>query len=186
VATVPPEPGWCPGRDVQAKGLVLQDVGVTIAEPAALDAETEHRIRESIGRQTLLTTLGISVAGLTSGRVALDLPFRADLCQQHGYVHAGAITALADSACGYAAASLMPADRDVLTVEFKVNLLTPARGDRFRATGAVIRAGRTLTVCSAEVVAWADDSDGKPAAPLVTVALMQATMMAVTTPAPGR
>jgi uncharacterized protein (TIGR00369 family) len=151
---------------------MLQDVGVTIAEPSALDVETEHRIRESIGRQTLLSTLGISVAGLTSGRVTLDLPFRADLCQQHGYVHAGAITALADSACGYAAASLMLADRDVLTVEFKVNL-------RFRATGTVVRAGRTLTVCSAEVVAWADDSDGKPAAPLVTVALMQATMMAV-------
>jgi uncharacterized protein (TIGR00369 family) len=139
----------------------------------ALDPGTETRIRDSIGRQTLLTTLGVTVAELASGRVILDLPYRADLCQQNGYVHAGAITALADSACGYAAASLMPADRDVLTVEFKVNLLSPARGDRFRATAEVIRAGRTLTVCSAEVVAWAGGSERNP------VALMQATMMAV-------
>lgn len=153
---------------------------------SALDPETEQRIRASLGRQTLLTTLGISIAEMSGGRVVLDLPYRADLCQQNGYVHAGAITAMADSACGYAAASLMPADRDVLTVEFKVNLLTPARGDRFRATGEVVRSGRTLTVCSAEVVAWADDGDGNPAAPLVKVALMQATMMAVTTPASGR
>ena len=140
---------------------------------SALDPSTESRIRDSIGRQTLLTTLGVTIAELASGRVILDLPYRADLCQQNGYVHAGAITALADSACGYAAASVMPADRDVLTVEFKVNLLSPARGDRFRATGDAVRAGRTLTVCSAEVVAWVGRSERKP------VALMQATMMAV-------
>ena len=148
--------------------------------PRTLDPGTEQRIRESVGRQTLLTTLGVSIAELAVGRVVLDLPYRADLCQQNGYLHAGAITALADSACGYAAASLMPEDRDVLTVEFKVNLLAPARGDRFRAIGEVMRAGRTLTVCSAEVVAWADDGEGNPEASLVRVALMQATMMAVT------
>ena len=147
-----------------------------------LDPGTQARIRESIGRQTLLITLGISIAELAPGRVVLDLPYRSDLCQQNGYVHAGAITALADSACGYAAASLMPEDRDVLTVEFKVNLLSPARGDRFRAVGEVVRAGRTLTVCSAEVVAWADDRDGNPSESLIRVALMQATMMAVTSP----
>jgi len=149
-----------------------------VATTSALDRDTEHRIRDSIGRQTLLTTLGVTIAELASGRVVLDLPYRADLCQQNGYVHAGAITALADSACGYAAASLMPADRDVLTVEFKVNLLSPARGDWFRATARVARAGRTLTVCSAEVVAWAGGVGQKP------VALMQATMMAVG-PGPG-
>jgi uncharacterized protein (TIGR00369 family) len=166
---------------------VLQDDVVTTPRPPApgplaLDPGTEHRIRESMGRQTLLTTLGVSIAELGAGRVVLDLPYRADLCQQNGYVHAGAITALADSACGYAALSLMAGDRDVLTVEFKVNLLSPARGDRFRAAGEVIRAGRTLTVCSAEVTAWADDGDGRPSASLVRVALMQATMMAVTPP----
>jgi uncharacterized protein (TIGR00369 family) len=143
---------------------------------AALDPGTEERIRASIGRQTLLTTLGVGIAALASGRVVLDMLYRADLCQQNGYLHAGAITTLADSACGYAAATLMPPDRDVLTVEFKVNLLSPARGKRFRATGEVVRAGRTLTVCSAEVVAWADGSEPKP------VALMQATMMAVSRP----
>ena len=124
-----------------------------MATSSALDPDTEHRIRESISRQTLLTTLGVTIAGLASGHVVLDLPYRADLCQQNGYIHAGAITTLADSACGYAASTLMPADRDVLTVEFKVNLLSPARGDRFRATGQVVRAGRMLTVCSVEVVA---------------------------------
>jgi uncharacterized protein (TIGR00369 family) len=158
---------------------VRQDDVVTTR---TLDPGTQARIRESIGRQTLLTTLGISIAELAPGRVVLDLPYRSDLCQQNGYVHAGAITALADSACGYAAASLMPEDRDVLTVEFKVNLLSPARGDRFRAVGEVVRAGRTLTVCSAEVVAWADDRDGNPSESLIRVALMQATMMAVTSP----
>ncbi len=163
---------------------MLQDEVVTTADPAALDPQTEHRIRESISRQTLLTTLGVSVARLGAGRAELDLPYRADLCQQNGFMHAGAITTLADSACGYAAASLMPADRDVLTVEFKVNLLSPARGDRFRAVAEVIRSGRTLTVCSAEVVAWADDGDGNPSDSLVRVALMQATMMAVPPPRP--
>ena len=158
---------------------------MTMADRSALDPQTEQRIRDSIGRQTLLSTLGVTVAGIWPGRVELDLPYRADLCQQNGFVHAGAITAVADSACGYAAASLMPADRDVLTVEFKVNLLSPARGDRFRAIGEVVRAGRTLTVCSAEVVAWADDGAGEPEASLVRVALMQATMMAVTAPGGG-
>jgi uncharacterized protein (TIGR00369 family) len=158
---------------------MLQDEVVTTADPPALDPQTENRIRKSIGRQTLLSTLGVSIAALSAGHVELDLPYRADLCQQNGYLHAGAVTALADSACGYAAASLMPDDRDVLTVEFKVNLLSLARGDRFRAVGDVVRAGRTLTVCSAEVVAWADDGDGNPSASLVRVALMQATMMAV-------
>jgi uncharacterized protein (TIGR00369 family) len=163
---------------------VLQDAVVTTfpqaPSPRTIDTGTEQRIRDSIGRQTLLSTLGVIVAQVAIGRVVLDLPYRPDLCQQNGYVHAGAITALADSACGYAALSLMPEDRDVLTVEFKVNLLSPARGDRFRATGEVIRAGRTLTVCSAEVTAWADDAAGVASDALVRVALMQATMMAVT------
>src|SRR5579859_7631902 len=99
---------------------------MTMLEPAQ-----DRRIRDSIGRQTLLETLGIGVAGLEPGRVTLELPFRADLCQQNGYMHAGAITTAADSACGYAALTLQPAGSDVLTVEFKVNLLSPATGDRF-------------------------------------------------------
>ena len=105
-------PAWSArpaGPDQRGTGHILQDGSVTTA--SALDPDTEHRIRDSISRQTLLTTLGVTVAELASGRVVLDLPYRADLCQQNGYVHAGAVTALADSACGYAAASLMPACR---------------------------------------------------------------------------
>jgi uncharacterized protein (TIGR00369 family) len=141
---------------------------------AVLDPVREQRIRDSIGRQTLLTTLGVEIAEVATGRVALDLPFRADLCQQNGYLHAGAVTTVADSACGYAALTQMPDDREVLTVEFKVNLVSPARGERFRAVGTVARSGRTLTVCSAEVTAR--DGSGEQR----LVALMQATMMAVT------
>jgi uncharacterized protein (TIGR00369 family) len=137
-----------------------------------LEPGLERRIRESIERQRLLTTLGVGVSEIAPGRVCLDLPFRADLCQQNGFVHAGAITTIADSACGYAALTNMPEGSDVLTVEFKVNLLSPARGAWFRATGSVVRAGRTLTVCSADVVT----DEGK------AVALMQATMITV---APG-
>ncbi|WP_019928348.1 PaaI family thioesterase [Nocardia sp. BMG111209] len=136
-----------------------------------LSPAQEARLRDSIGRQTLLTTLGIGIASLAPGRVVLELPFRADLCQQNGFVHAGAITTLADSACGYAAMSLQPPDRDILTVEFKVNLMSPAVGQRFLATATVVRSGRTLTVCTAEVTAGAEDT--RP------VALMQATLMAV-------
>ncbi|MFI1916607.1 PaaI family thioesterase [Nocardia sp. NPDC020380] len=139
-----------------------------------LNAGQEARLRESIGRQTLLTTLGIRVADLAPGRVTLELPFRADLCQQNGFVHAGAITTLADSACGYAAMSLQPPGRDILTVEFKVNLMSPAIGEHFRATATVVRSGRTLTICTAEVTA---DTD-----PTRPIALMQATMMAIGEP----
>ncbi|MCX4098696.1 PaaI family thioesterase [Nocardia sp. alder85J] len=137
----------------------------------ALSSSQEARLRDSIGRQTLLTTLGIGISSLAPGRVVLELPFREDLCQQNGFVHAGAITTLADSACGYAAMSLQPLDRDILTVEFKVNLMSPAVGQRFLATATVVRSGRTLTVCTAEVV-----SDAAGARP---VALMQATLMAL-------
>lgn len=140
---------------------------------AVLDPGREQQIRDSIRRQTLLNTLGVEIAEVADGRVALDLPFRADLCQQNGFVHAGAVTAVADSACGYAALTQIADGRDVLTVEFKVNLVSPAQGERFRAVGTVVRSGRTLTVCSAEVTAMG--SSGEPR----LVALMQATMMAV-------
>lgn len=141
--------------------------------PARLRPDEEERLRASLDRQTLMKTLGVEVVDMAAGRVVLDLPFRSDLCQQHGFVHAGVITAVVDSACGYAALSLMPAGREVLTVEFKVNLLAPARGERFRATGTVLRTGRTLTVCQGEVTALADGEPDR------LVAAMQATMMAV-------
>jgi len=107
---------------------------------------------------------------VTPGEVVIELPFRSDLTQQHGFVHAGVITAIVDSACGYAALSLMPADSGVLTVEYKANFISPARGSKFIATGRVVKSGRTLTVCAGEVVAA---EDGKE----TVVATMLATMM---------
>lgn len=129
-------------------------------------------VRDSLYAQSFMRTLGVEVVEIAPGRVVLDLPYRDDLCQQNGFVHAGAVTSVADSACGYAALTMMPTGSDVLSVEFKVNLLSVAAGDRFRATATVVRSGRTLTVCSCEVHAI---SDGEPTK---LVALMQATMIA--------
>lgn len=113
----------------------------------------EARLRESFARQQVMHTLGAKLGVVGAGRVTIDLPFNEHLTQQHGFMHAGIIAAVADSACGYAAFSLMPPDAAVLTVEFKINLLAPARGDRFIAKAHVVRSGRTLTTCSADVVA---------------------------------
>jgi uncharacterized protein (TIGR00369 family) len=135
-------------------------------------SDFEARVRESFARQAFMTTLGATIASLRAGEVVLEVPFREDLTQQHGLLHAGVVTAVADSACGYAALSLMPPDHAVLSVEFKTNLLAPARGERFRATARVVRAGRTLTVCTAEVVAVEAGAE-------TLVAVMQATMIAL-------
>ena len=115
--------------------------------------------------------LGARATVVEPGHVVIEVPYREDLCQQNGFLHAGVLTAVADSACGYAALSLMPAGSDVLSVEFKVNLLAPGIGDVFRADAHVVRAGRTLTVCQAEVTAARDGQADQQ------VALMQATMM---------
>jgi uncharacterized protein (TIGR00369 family) len=136
------------------------------------DPAWQARVRGSFARQTLMKTIGASLVHLAPGEVEIELPFRDDLCQQHGFLHGGVVTAVADSACGYAALSLMPPAAAVLTVEFKVNLLAPARGDRFVARGRVLRPGRTLTVCAAEVLAVADGRE-RPVAAMLT------TMMAV-------
>jgi uncharacterized protein (TIGR00369 family) len=137
--------------------------------PVTIDAA---HVRASLSRQSFMTLLGAEPVDISPGRVVLEMPFRADLCQQNGFLHAGVITSIADSACGYAALTLMPPSSDVLSVEFKVNLLAPAVGDRFRAVGAVVRSGRTLTVCSGEVFALAEGRPDKQ------VALIQATMIA--------
>jgi uncharacterized protein (TIGR00369 family) len=111
----------------------------------------EARVRESFARQTLMTSLGITIARIAPGEVDLALPYSARLCQQNGFLHAGAIASVADSANGYAAFTLAPPDSDVLAVEFKINLLAPARAAAFLACGRVLRAGRTITVCHADV-----------------------------------
>jgi len=131
-----------------------------------------RQVRDSLARQSFLRLLGAEATVVEPGHVVLELPFRDDLCQQNGFLHAGVLTSVADSACGYAALTLMPAGSDVLSVEFKVNLLAPGQGDRFRADAKVVRAGRTLTVCQAEVRAV------RSGQPETVVALMQATMIA--------
>lgn len=120
-----------------------------------------------------MATIGASLERVEPGEVDIRLPIHAGLTQQHGFVHAGAVASIADSACGYAAFSLMPADAGVLAVEFKINLMAPAAGDYLIARGKVIRAGRTLNVCQADVVAFADGQEK-------TVAMLTATVMTVT------
>ncbi|MGE5142339.1 MAG: PaaI family thioesterase [Acidobacteriota bacterium] len=117
------------------------------------DPAYETRVRESFGRQSHMATLGATIAFVAPGEVHLALPFAPQFCQQNGFLHAGAIASVADSANGYAAYTLAPPETDVLAVEFKINLLAPAQGERFLACGRVLRPGRTLTVCQAEVFA---------------------------------
>lgn len=130
-----------------------------------------------------MATLGATLVRVAPGEVVLELPFRPELTQQHGFLHAGVVTSIMDSACGYAALSLMEPGAAVLSVEFKVNLLAPARGARFRATGRVVRAGRTVTVVAGEfrVVESPGDGDAQasPDASGALVAIMTGTMMAV-------
>ena len=137
------------------------------------DPDFEQRVRTSFGKQRLMTTIGAELAKVAAGQVDIRLPFRDDLTQQHGFLHAGTIAAVADSACGYAALSLMPADAGVLSIEFKVNMLAPAKGDAIVARGQVIRAGRTIMVCRADVVSISGAEEK-------LVAAMQGTMMVVT------
>lgn len=129
-----------------------------------------ERVAASFARQSFMTTLGAVLAKVAPGYCEIHLPFRPDLCQQHGFLHAGVTTTLADNACGYAAQSLMGADDSVLSAEFKINLLAPGAGERFIARAVVEKPGRTLAVTRAEVVALADGGEK-------TIALMQATMM---------
>jgi uncharacterized protein (TIGR00369 family) len=132
-----------------------------------------EKISQSFKRQTVMQLIGAKLGTIEPGVVEIHLPYRSDLAQQHGYLHAGIVTTIADSACGYAAFSLMPDGAEVLSVEFKVNLLRPARGDRFLARAEVIKAGRTLTVVRGDVFAI-DGDDQK-----VLIATMQGTMMTV-------
>lgn len=129
-------------------------------------------VRESFERQIFMRFLGATLETVEPGAVDIALPYREDLVQQNGYIHAGAISSIADSACGYAAYTLMRAGASVLSVEFKVNLLAPAAGDRFVAEGRVIRAGKTLTVTRGDVYGYRDTARKH-------VATMQATMIQV-------
>src|SRR3990172_742885 len=117
------------------------------------DPEFEKRVRGSFARQRVMQTIGASMTRVSPGEVEIALPFREDLTQQHVFLHAGIVSTIADSACGYAAYSLMPADAAVLTVEYKVNFLSPAQGERMIARARVIKPGRTVSVCTCDVFA---------------------------------
>lgn len=135
----------------------------------ASDPDYEGRVRDSFARQGMMAHLGAVLAGLGPGWCEVELPYRPELTQQHGFFHAGAVITIADNAAGYAAYSLMPAGSSVLTAELKVNLTAPARGERLLARGVVRKPGRTLSVVEAEVTAFAGDR-------ATTVALMLATI----------
>ncbi len=136
------------------------------------DPDFAARARRSFERQAVMRTLGARVTTVEAGSVELRLPYRADLTQQHGFLHAGIVATLLDSACGYAAFTLMPPEAGVLTVEYKINLVAPAQGDELVAHGRVVKAGRTLTVCWGEATM---ESDGGSK----LVATMAATMMTI-------
>ena len=140
-----------------------------------LDAkEIEARVRGSFARQSIMTTLGAEIAAVRSGEVEIVLPFSDRILQQHDFIHAGAVATIADSACGYAALSVMPRDAAVLTTEFKINLLAPAKGERLRAIGRVVRSGKKLVITLGEV--FAEEGSARK-----QVAMITATMMVVDT-----
>lgn len=140
--------------------------------PAVLDAAFQSRIFASFERQQVMRLLNARLVAVEPGLARIELPFSTTLTQQNGYIHAGILTTIADSACGYAAFTLMPPGSGVLSIEFKVNFLSPALGEKFIGTGKVIRAGKTITVCSGEVHAVNGGTEK-------LVAAMQATMMTV-------
>jgi uncharacterized protein (TIGR00369 family) len=148
-----------------------------MAAPVPSDPGFEARVRASFAAQGAMAHLGAELAEVGPGRCAIALPYRPELAQQDGFFHAGIVATIVDSACGYAAFTLMPAGSRVLTVELKLNLTAPARGERLVATGRVERAGRTLTVVRGEVEALAEGREA------VTAALMQGTMICLMPPA---
>lgn len=140
-----------------------------------MDPGFEKKVRDSFAQQGLMQHLGARMVSIAPGQCEIRLGYREQLTQQHGYFHAGATSAIADSACGYAAYSLMPEGASVLTVEFKINLLAPAEGEELVARGRVVRSGRTLKVCEADVFALKQGEE-------THCALMLATVMGL----PGR
>ena len=141
-----------------------------MVEFQAQDPNFENRVRESFARQQLMQTLGATLTLVKPGVIEIELAYRADLTQQHGFLHAGILSTIADSAGGYAGFTLFPADASVLTVEYKVNLLAPGDGDAFVAEGRVVKPGRTLCIVQGEVYALRGERRS-------LCALMQQTLM---------
>ena len=145
---------------------------------SAQDPAFEHRVRASFDRQSLNRTIGARLTRVAPGDVEIEVPFREGLGQQHGFMHDGIVSAIVDSAGGYAALSLTPPATEVLTVEFKINFVAPAKGDRIVARDRVTKPGRTLTVCVGEVFA-VERGEEK------LVATMLQTIMTVGQPRPS-
>jgi uncharacterized protein (TIGR00369 family) len=131
-----------------------------------------NRIVKSFRRQAVMSNFGAEITLAEAKHVSIRLPFRSELTQQNGYIHAGIVATIADSACGYAALTVLPEGKEVLTVEYKINLLAPAEGSAIRADASVIRSGKTLSVCRADVFAEQDGSE-------VAIAAMTATIFAI-------
>jgi len=136
------------------------------------DPNYESRIRNSFDKQEAMKTIGAKLLKVMPGEVHIEFSFMESLTQQHGYIHAGIITTVVDSACGYAAYTLMQPETEVLTIEYKVNFMLPAKGNRFKGVGRVLKPGRTITVCSGDVIAFNDGKEN-------VVATMLATMISV-------
>jgi uncharacterized protein (TIGR00369 family) len=137
-----------------------------------VDFDGEARVRRSFARQRYMATIGAELVHLAEGEVDIALPFDERLTQQDGYLHAGVVAGATDSACGYAALTTMAAGAEVLTVEFKINLLAPAAGDRLVARGRIVRSGRTLTVCRGDAVTISEGREKH-------VATLTATLIAI-------
>jgi len=139
------------------------------AKFSAADEKFEIRVRESFSRQGLMKHLGAELVEVEPGQATIRVTFRDELTQQHNYFHAGVSGAIADSACGYAAYTLMPMGSSVLTVEYKLNLLAPADGDELTARARVLRSGKTLKVCAADVYAMKNGKGVHCATMLATI-----------------
>ena len=136
------------------------------------NSDFEARVRASFARQGAMTTMGATMTRVAPGEVEIELPWAPGLTQQHGFLHGGVVASVLDSACGFAGFSLMPADCAVLTVEFKINFVAPAKGQRFRMHGVVIKPGRTITLVEGR--AWSLDHGRDQ-----LIATMSCTLMAL-------
>ncbi|MBT3310659.1 MAG: PaaI family thioesterase [Desulfobacteraceae bacterium] len=132
----------------------------------------KDKVIKSFNRQGIMKTINASILTIRPGEIELEIPFQSSLTQQHGFIHAGIVSTVLDTACGYAAFTLMPENTAVLTIEFKVNLLSPAKGERFRAVGKVKKPGKNITVTEGELFAYEEDKQK-------LVATMVGTIMSV-------
>jgi len=139
-----------------------------------VDTDYEERVRASFARQGVMETIGAQLTSVTPGTIEIEMPYAPELTQQHGFLHAGIISTALDSACGYAAFSLMPPDAAVLTIEFKINLLAPGKGERFLFRGNVTKPGRTIIVADGQAYAFSAEGEAK------LIATMTATIMTIT------